>query len=312
MAVIDENTETLIAADGLGKVFRDFWRKPKVRAVNKISFKVKRGEVFGLLGPNGSGKSTVIKMILGLLYPSYGKLTVLNTSPTDVKSKKSIGYLPEESYIYPYLTPIEILHFYGSLFGLDKRARSERVEQLLDMSGLQHVAGRPVGEFSKGMARRLGLAQALINDPDLVILDEPTSGLDPIGRRQIKDLITALAQRGKTVLLSSHLLAEVEDVCNRVAILFNGNIIVQGDINELLEKTDAYRLTFNAANPETARKAFEAVQQAAAVTPEIDHPKRTLERFFLDAVNRAGQDSGYSSGAVQSGKIAEFLSGPEK
>lgn len=312
MAVIDENTEILIAADGLGKVFRDFWRKPKVRAVNKISFKVKRGEVFGLLGPNGSGKSTVIKMILGLLYPSYGKLTVLNTSPTDVKSKKSIGYLPEESYIYPYLTPIEILHFYGSLFGLDKRARSERVEQLLDMSGLQHVAGRPVGEFSKGMARRLGLAQALINDPDLVILDEPTSGLDPIGRRQIKDLITALAQRGKTVLLSSHLLAEVEDVCNRVAILFNGNIIVQGDINELLEKTDAYRLTFNAANPETARKAFEAVQQAAAVTPEIDHPKRTLERFFLDAVNRAGQDSGYSSGAVQSGKIAEFLSGPGK
>ena len=191
--------DPIIRASELTKVFRDFWHRPKVRAVDHITFSVARGEVFGLLGPNGSGKSTTIKLILGLLHPSHGQLAVLGHSPRDVKSKARVGYLPEESYLYPYLTSEETLDFYGRLFDLSPAERRNRIGQLLDMIGLGHARHRVVGEFSKGMARRIGLAQALINDPDLVVLDEPTSGLDPIGCRQMKDLIRTLAARGKTV-----------------------------------------------------------------------------------------------------------------
>ena len=206
----------VVSAVGLTKVFRDFWNRPKAKAVNDIDFEVREGEVVGLLGPNGSGKSTTVKMLLGLLYPTGGRLTVFGKSPRDVENKKLIGYLPEETYLYKYLTAFETLDFFASLFGLSKEERTRRCDQLLDMVGLAHARNRPVGEFSKGMARRIGLAQAMINDPAFLILDEPTSGLDPLGCREVKDLIKLLKKRGKTVIVTSHLLSDVEEVCDRI------------------------------------------------------------------------------------------------
>ena len=228
--------EQVVAVRGLTKVFKDFWGRPKARAVDNISFEVRRGEVFGLLGPNGSGKSTTVKMLLGLLYPTKGHIEVFGHSPRHVATKSRIGYLPEESYLYRYLNSKETLDFFGKLFSLPAGERGARIEQLLEMVGLAQTSTRTIGEFSKGMQRRIGLAQALINDPDLVILDEPTAGLDPIGCREVKDLILALARRGKTVILSSHLLADVEDVCDRVLILYGGRIQAAGTLKQLLDK----------------------------------------------------------------------------
>jgi ABC-2 type transport system ATP-binding protein len=297
----------VVEARAVTKVFRDFWRRPKVRAVDAISFEVRRGEVFGLLGPNGSGKSTTLKMILGLLHPTRGQLAVLGRSPRDVRAKARVGYLPEESYLYPYLTPDETLDFYGRLFDLNAHERKQRTEQLLEMLGLQHARRRTVGEFSKGMARRIGLAQALINDPDLVVLDEPTSGLDPLGCRQVKDLILTLAQRGKTVLVSSHQLADVEDVCDRVAILYNGRIQAMGSIPSLLEDTHLCRVTFPDLPAEQMQRLLAALREALGTEPGIEHPRRDLEQFFLDVVEKARRAGGESSGAAPTQGVAEYL-----
>jgi len=225
-----KSDEVVVAVRGLTKVFKDFWGRSKARAVDNVDFEVRKGEVFGLLGPNGSGKSTTVKLLLGLLYPTKGHIEVFGHSPRHVATKSRIGYLPEESYLYRYLNSHETLDFFGNLFRLPSGERDKRSEQLLEMVGLSQTRTRAVGEFSKGMQRRIGLAQALINDPDLVILDEPTSGLDPIGCREVKDLIIALARRGKTVILSSHLLSDVEDVCDRVVIYYGGKIQAMGTL----------------------------------------------------------------------------------
>src|ERR1700689_4062601 len=187
-----KSEEVVVSVRGLTKVFKDFWNRPKAKAVDNVDFEVRRGEVFGLLGPNGSGKSTTIKMLLGLLYPTRGHIEVFNHSPRHVATKSRIGYLPEESYLYRYLNSYETLDFFGNLFRLPSGERDKRAEQLLEMVGLSQTRTRAVGEFSKGMQRRIGLAQALGNDPDLIMLDEPTAGLDPIGCREGKDLIIAL------------------------------------------------------------------------------------------------------------------------
>src|ERR1051325_1303816 len=192
-----ENREVVISVRGLTKVFKDFWNRPKARAVDNVDFEVRRGEVFGLLGPNGSGKSTTVKMILGLLYPTKGHIEVFGHSPRHVATKTLIGYLPEESYLYRYLNSDETLDFFGNLFAIPGSDRKQRTEQLVEMVGLSNARRRQVGEFSKGMQRRIGLAQALINDPELIILDEPTAGLDPLGTRWMKDLILDLRARGK-------------------------------------------------------------------------------------------------------------------
>ncbi len=306
-------TNALVEAQGLAKIFRDFWRRPKVRAVQDLSFEVRRGEVFGLLGPNGSGKSTTIKMILGLLHPTDGALRVLGRNPREVATKARIGYLPEESYLYPYLTAEETLDFYGKLFDLDRAERTARIRQLLDMIGLGHAGRRAVGEFSKGMMRRIGLAQALINDPDLVILDEPTSGLDPIGCRQMKDLIVTLARRGKTVLLSSHLLADVEDVCDRVLILYNGRAQASGPVRDLLEERSRSRVWLPAdLPPDTMRAVIAAVRAALGAEPEVDHPRKDLERFFLEVVERARRETREASGVAAASAVAPYLSTAEK
>ncbi|OGV40564.1 MAG: ABC transporter ATP-binding protein [Lentisphaerae bacterium GWF2_49_21] len=300
--------ESVVKAVGLSKEFRDFWNRPKAKAVNDIDFEVYEGEVLGLLGPNGSGKSTTIKMLLGLLYPTAGSITVFGESPRSVRTKMRIGYLPEESYLYKYLTAMETLDFFGALFNLSAVERRSRSEQLLEMVGLSHVRNRPVGEFSKGMARRIGLAQAMINDPDLLILDEPTSGLDPIGCKEIKDLITFLQKRGKTVIVSSHLLGDVEDICNRVLILYGGVIRASGTLDELLTISSSSRITTPLLEQGITERLVKILRDNLKGEEfVIDHPRRTLEDFFLDVVNKARSESVKTYGAEGGGEIAGYL-----
>lgn len=228
-----EDREMVVVLDGVVKTFRDFWLRPTVKAVDGLSLQIGRGEVFGLLGPNGSGKSTTIKMILGLLSPTCGSVRLFGMSPKSVGARAKIGYLPELSHLHPFLTACETLRYYAGLCGLGRREASDRVSQLLAMVGLSEVAGRPVGGFSKGMARRLSLAASLIGKPELLILDEPTSGLDPVSTKEVKTLVKSLASRGMTVLTTSHLLADAQDICNRIAILNRGKIVAEGLVSEL-------------------------------------------------------------------------------
>jgi len=302
--------DTVVQAVGLTKVFADFWLRRKAVAVDGIDFEIRRDEIFGLLGPNGSGKSTTIKMILGLLHRTKGLLTVFGKEPADVAVKRRIGYLPEESYMYRFLTPVETLDFYGKLFGLARPVRRRRTEELLSMVGLSHAANRPVGEFSKGMARRLGVAQALINDPDLLILDEPTSGLDPLGSRQVKDLILDLGRRGKTILLSSHQLDDVQDVCDRMVILYGGRIRSEGTVDELLEDTGRTVITVPRLDAVAADRVRRALHDGAHVEVErIAAPRQRLEDLFLQIVERARADNAATSGAQAGGPTAAFLLG---
>jgi ABC-2 type transport system ATP-binding protein len=300
--------EVVVSVRGLTKVFKDFWNRPKARAVDNVDFDVRRGEVFGLLGPNGSGKSTTVKLLLGLLYPTKGHIEVFGHSPRHVQTKSRIGYLPEESYLYRYLNSRETLDFFGNLFHLGRGERENRTEQLLEMVGLSQTRMRTVGEFSKGMQRRIGLAQALINDPDLIILDEPTSGLDPIGCREIKDLIVALARRGKTVILSSHLLADVEDVCDRVVIYYGGRVQAMGTLKDLLATPDTIRITTPALPRETMERVLEIIRKDVADDKvRIDTPTQNLESYFLDVVQKARQTAAETSGAQSGARVAAYL-----
>ena len=304
------NGEIIVTVRGLTKVFKDFWGRPKARAVDNIDFEVRRGEVFGLLGPNGSGKSTTVKLILGLLNPTKGHIEVFGHSARHVATKARIGYLPEESYLYRYLNSHETLDFFGNLFHLPKGQRGSRSEQLLEMVGLSQTRSRAVGEFSKGMQRRIGLAQALINDPDLVILDEPTSGLDPIGCREVKDLILALARRGKTVILSSHLLSDVEDVCDRVVIYYGGKIQAHGTLKELLAKPDSIRITTPALPRETMERVLDIIRKdVAADRVRVDTPTQNLECYFLSVVQTARRAAAETSGATSGARVAAYLRG---
>jgi ABC-2 type transport system ATP-binding protein len=300
--------EVVVRATGLTKVFKDFWGRPKARAVDSVDFEIRRGEVFGLLGPNGSGKSTTIKMILGLLYPTKGHISVFGQSPRDVDTKSRIGFLPEESYLYRFLTPGETLDFFGSLFKIDGAERRKRAEQLIEMVGLNQARTRTVGEFSKGMQRRIGLAQALINDPDLVILDEPTAGLDPLGCREVKDLILALARRGKTVILSSHLLSDVEDVCDRAVIYYGGRIQAQGTLHELLARPDSVRFTSPVLSRETTEKVLELIRAEVGEKVRMENPTQNLESYFLGVVE-AARKLAETSGATSGNRVAEYLRG---
>ena len=303
------NGEVVVSVRGLTKVFKDFWNRPKARAVDDVTFEVRKGEVFGLLGPNGSGKSTTVKLLLGLLNPTRGHIEVFGHSPRHVPTKARIGYLPEESYLYRYLNSRETLDFFGNLFQLSKGERGNRAEQLLEMVGLGKTQTRAVGEFSKGMQRRIGLAQALINDPDLVILDEPTAGLDPIGCREVKDLILALARRGKTVILSSHLLSDVEDVCNRVLIYYGGKIQAAGTLKELLAEPDTLRITTPVLPKPTLEKVLEIIRKDVSTGEvRVDNPTQNLESYFLDVVAKA-RAANETSGAQSGARVAEYLRG---
>ena len=308
-----QQSTPVVSAVGLTKVFRDFWGRPKAKAVNDVDFEIHEGEVVGLLGPNGSGKSTTVKMILGLLYPTGGSLSVLGRSPRAVETKREIGYLPEESYLYKYLTAEETLDFFGALFNLSKAERRRRIDQLLEMVGMAHARRRRVGEFSKGMARRIGLAQAMINDPAFLILDEPTSGLDPLGCKEVKDLITMLKKRGKTVVITSHLLSDIEDICDRVIILYGGRVRATGTLNELLTVNNENRIITPALPPPVMNRLVALLRENLQGEEfRIDHPRRTLEEFFLEVINRAKAESIETAGVVGGGKIAEYLSEEEK
>ncbi|NLX23200.1 MAG: ABC transporter ATP-binding protein [Phycisphaerae bacterium] len=301
----------VVQAVGLTKVFRDFWYRSRVVAVDRLDFDIRPNEVFGLLGPNGSGKSTTIKMMLGLLYPTHGRISVLGRPPTDVAIKSRIGYLPEESYLYRFLNARETLDYYGRLFQINRRDRQRRVDQLLEMVGLTRESRRRVGEYSKGMARRIGLAQALINDPDLLILDEPTTGLDPIGTREIKDLIVFLnREKRKTVLLCSHLLADVEDVCQRVAVLYGGRRQAVGPIHELLSQENLTQITTDRLSEGTLHRIRQIVEEEEGKhVISMTAPTARLEAFFLKTVREAQKARPETSGASAGGRIADFLAG---
>jgi len=303
--------EYAIETFSLTKIFSDGWGRNKVYAVEDLNLQVRHNEVFGLLGPNGSGKTTTLKLLLGLLYPTKGKAIVLGGDSTNPKISARIGFLPEESYLYRYLSARETLDFYGRLFSLPAKVRKMRIEALLDMVGLKAVANRAVGTFSKGMARRIGLAQALINDPDLLVLDEPTTGLDPIGTRQIKDLILKLSKRGKTILLCSHLLADVEDVCDRIAILYGGKIQAEGHVRDLLQQTDKKQITTSSISDTAVEKIKQLIrnEQADCV---VTSPMDKLETFFIKTVTAAQRQGQPTSGVVSDGitQISDFLVSP--
>ncbi|MCX7409840.1 MAG: ABC transporter ATP-binding protein [Planctomycetota bacterium] len=296
-----QSNESVIEVRNLTKVYRDFWGRPKVRALNALSLDIKKGEVFGLLGPNGSGKTTTLKLLLGLLFPTEGDITILGKPAADVSKNERIGYLPEESYLYRFLNAHETLDFYGRLFKMPASVRKERAEKLLDMVKLAPQARRrQLKEYSKGMTRRIGVAQALINDPDLVMLDEPTSGLDPLGNRDMKDLILDLKKQGKTVLMCSHLLADVQDVCDRIAILYGGELKVMGRVDELLKAQDETQILSSKLSPEAIRDIEAVIKKHGANVLKVDQPTANLEDLFLKTVQESRERPGHR--LVQEGK----------
>jgi len=307
--------EKVIQTIRLTKVFRDFWHRPKVRAVDELDLEVHRGEVFGLLGPNGSGKSTTMKLLLGLLFPTSGTVRVLGRPPRDIQVKRRLGFLPEETYLYPYLNAFETLDFFGRLAGLSRRERRKRAEALIEMVGLKRARNRPLREYSKGMARRIGLAQALVADPELLLLDEPTTGLDPIGAREVKDLVLHLKERGKTILLCSHLLAHVEDVCDRVGILYGGRLLRCGRVEDLLAQRKAVQVIIPEVAPEQVESIKSVLQGFAGAEVRVSHPMERLEEFFLRVIAEAREQrletAGVGAGRFEPGLFRKVERRPE-
>jgi ABC-2 type transport system ATP-binding protein len=286
------SAEPVIQIRNLSKVYRDFWGRKKVDALKSLSMDVKKGEIFGLLGPNGSGKTTTMKLLLGLLFPSSGEIRVLGKPADNVEKNERIGYLPEESYLYRFLNADETLDFYGRLFKMSSSERKRRIEHLLDLVGVKHARKRQLKEYSKGMTRRIGLAQALINDPELVMLDEPTSGLDPIGTREMKDLIIQLRDQGKTVVMCSHLLADVQDVCDRIAILYAGELKVLDNVQSLIQKKDENQI-ITGQLPDVALTEIKSILDKHNVTLHSSgQPSTTLEELFLKIVEESRQRPG--------------------
>lgn len=276
--------EVVIETLNLSKVYRDFWGRQKVRALKALDLEVRRGEIFGLLGPNGSGKTTTIKLILGLLFPTSGKVYVLGKEATDVRKNERIGYLPEETYLYRFLNADETLDFYGRLFDMPARVRRQRANELIELVGLGGARRRQLKEYSKGMTRRIGLAQALINNPELIVLDEPTTGLDPIGCREMKDLILRLRDEGKTVLMCSHRLDDVEDVCDRIAILHQGELKELGRVDSLLKQCDVTEIRAEGLSDAAMAEIEAVIARHNGRLLKVDNPTSTLEELFLAIV----------------------------
>ncbi len=276
--------EIVVETRSLSKIYRDFWGRQKVRALKALDLEIRRGEVFGLLGPNGSGKTTTIKLLLGLLFPTSGQALVFGKESTDVAKNERLGYLPEESYLYRFLNAEETLEFYGRLFDMPAAVRRQRAAELITMVGLDQAKKRQLKEYSKGMARRIGLAQALINDPELILLDEPTSGLDPIGTREMKDLILKLKAQGKTVIMSSHLLADVQDVCDRIAILHQGELKELGRVDALLKVRDVTQIQARGLSDAAQAEIRQVIERHQGTLVSMDNPTTTLEELFLSIV----------------------------
>jgi ABC-2 type transport system ATP-binding protein len=276
--------DTVIETRSLSKVYRDFWGRQKVRALKALDLEIRRGEIFGLLGPNGSGKTTTMKLLLGLLFPTSGQALVFGNDATEVTKNERIGYLPEESYLYRFLNAEETLDFYGKLFNMPADVRRQRVGKLIEMVGLSGAKRRQLKEYSKGMTRRIGLAQALINDPELVLLDEPTSGLDPIGTRDMKDLILNLKKQGKTVVMCSHLLADVQDVCDRIGILYQGELKELGRVDSLLKVRDETDIRATGLSPAAVEEVQQVIVKHGGTVKFVGNPTTTLEDLFLHII----------------------------
>jgi ABC-2 type transport system ATP-binding protein len=296
--------EVVVETRNLSKTYRDFWGRKKKVALKPLDLEIRRGEIFGLLGPNGSGKTTTLKLLLGLIFPTSGEAVVFGRDATDVTKNERIGYLPEESYLYKFLDAEETLDFYGRLFDMPPDERKRRAAALIDMVGLSRDRKRQLREYSKGMTRRIGVAQALINDPELVLLDEPTSGLDPIGTREMKDLIIDLKARGKTVIMCSHLLADVEDVCDRIAVLHLGELKELGRVEDLLRVTDVTQIRTRGLPAAAQAEIREVLTRHGGSEIEIGNPTSTLEDLFLEVVRdaeaRPGRRARVGGGAVRS------------
>lgn len=289
--------EDVIIVDGLKKNFRTPFRRKLVEAVRSATFAVHPGEIFGFLGPNGAGKTTTIKVLTGLIRPTAGTARILGGNPGDIKVMARLGYLPEQPYFYDYLKPEELLDIFGQIFGLSRSVRRKRIDSLLSRVGLDHARGRTLRKFSKGMIQRVGIAQALLNEPDLVILDEPLSGLDPMGRKEVIDIIASLKAQGRTVFFSSHILSDIERLCDRVVILDRGEIRAAGPLDELLAggATEKEILVRGEADPD-------ALADLPGVG-RVDHVGNHVWRLVcgdarMDATLRAVLDCGFQVLAV--------------
>jgi ABC-2 type transport system ATP-binding protein len=275
------SNDVAIKTEDLTKAYKNFWCRSKVLALDKLSIDIHKGEIFGLLGPNGSGKTTTLKLLLGLIFPTTGKAYVLGKRTNDVAVKSRIGFLPEESCFYRFLNADETLDFYGRLFRIPGKERKLRINRLIEQVGLGFARKRPLRQYSKGMLRRIGIAQALINDPDLIILDEPTSGLDPIGTKETKDMIVELKDRGKTVLLCSHLLTDVQNICDRVAMLDKGKLQITGTIDEMLSSKDVVEIMIRNLSNEALIEVERFIKENQGEVVSVKKSSSTLEELFL-------------------------------
>jgi ABC-2 type transport system ATP-binding protein len=280
-----DKTDAAIAVDGLTKVFRIPFHRQSIAAVRDLNFRVEAGEVYGLLGPNGSGKSTTLKIILGLVSPTRGRTTIFGRDSSLVQSRESVGFLPENPYFYKFLTGEETLRFFGKLCRLNGPRLKQRVDELLELVGLTNTRHQRLKTYSKGMLQRIGLAQALINEPKLVVLDEPTAGLDPAGSRQIRDLVVDLKKRGVSVLLSSHLLGQVQEICDRVGILAKGKLVREGRLEGLIGIDNRSELILENASESLLNEIERLAARASAKIIERRRSMTTLERLFLDATS---------------------------
>jgi len=274
-----------VAVDNLTKVFPIPFRKKSITAVRNLNLQVEAGEVYGLLGPNGSGKSTTLKIILGLVSPTRGRTQIFGQNSADVASHQSVGFLPESPYFYKFLTGAETLRFFGKLCGLRGENLQDRVDGLLELVGLTDARNQRLGTYSKGMLQRIGLAQALINEPALIVLDEPTAGVDPAGSRDIRNLILDLKKRGVTVLITSHLLEHVEEVCDRVGIMFKGELVREGPLDELIAIENRTEIVLQNASGKLLKEIEKLATKSKAKLIERRMSTTTLERLFLDATS---------------------------
>jgi ABC-2 type transport system ATP-binding protein len=276
-------TDPAVAVRGLTKIFPVPFHRQQVVAVCDLNLEIERGEVYGLLGPNGSGKSTTLKIILGLVSPTRGRTEIFGRDSRLVESREAVGFLPENPYFYKYLTGEETLRFFGRLCGLSGRQLKNRMDELLELVGLTKARKRRLGTYSKGMLQRIGLAQALIHNPRLLVLDEPTAGVDPAGSREIRDLIIDLKERGITVLLSSHLLAQAQEICDRVGILANGRLVREGHLEELIAIENQTEFVVAGASPKLIQEIEALVDRSTATLVTRRRSTTTLEKLFLDA-----------------------------
>lgn len=311
--------DTLLEIDDLHKTFRVGFFARKVDALRGVSFRVKRGETFGLLGPNGAGKTTTLKTVLGLVRPTRGTVKLFGLDPSVREARTRLGYLPENPYVYQYLRPLEFLDLCGAIVGLSKADRTRRAEEMIDRVGLRHAVDRPIGKFSKGMTQRIGLAQCLLHDPELIVLDEPMSGLDPIGRKQVREILVEQRRRGKTLIFTSHILSDVEMLCDHVAMIHRGVVTADGTLETLLrpeirlveielagasdatldamraldvevrvlDRNRVVRCEGTAKVNEVLRRALEAGAEVVSVTPH----RETLEDLFIRNASLGTQDA---------------------